>query len=106
MVDPAGPKPAVAVTAGHAVTVTLAGAKPIAIAKVAAEATARRVVLKQVASATIPCRLTPKSVSVAATGSSWRVTVRTTKGTARWTVTGSKATPANALARKISTRCA
>jgi hypothetical protein len=74
--------------------------------------TARALVLTIVAAGNGPCQTsTPRSgaTSIRGVKGGWRVTVKLTgklKGTSRWSVKRGKASPANALARKLARSCA
>ncbi len=108
-VDPTGRGATIMVSAGQAVDVTSVGAKTVSAATIAARERARRLVLAKIAAALTRCAITipraANTASVRATGASFVVTVKTSKGTSTWTVAGARVTPTNALAKKIAAGC-
>jgi hypothetical protein len=118
-VDPSKPGLATQdVPAGKSVDVTRSSVSPVAaIGKVDLSGgidrqTALRLVTKAVGSGTKPCGLKfsrSGGFSVKPAPSGWVVSVKTVastaKGVSTWLAAGAKATPANALAKRIATRC-
>ena len=103
------------VTAGHEVSSTASAVSaPAAIGKAARPAgsvgpeKALALLTSPLAKGLAACKADADSVSLKPAKNGWRATVKivgATKGSAVWTIAGSKVRPANALAKKVATGC-